>query len=39
MRAIESWTKIQHANIVSVKEAFTTKAFGDNCKIYFSANC
>ncbi|KAJ7584932.1 hypothetical protein C8J56DRAFT_949413 [Mycena floridula] len=28
--AIESWSKIQHPNIVSIREAFTTKAFNDS---------
>ncbi|KZT23030.1 hypothetical protein NEOLEDRAFT_1137148 [Neolentinus lepideus HHB14362 ss-1] len=28
--AIEAWNKIRHPNIVSVKEAFTTRAFNDN---------
>lgn len=28
---IEAWTKIRHAGIVSVREGFTTKAFGDLC--------
>ncbi|TFK48299.1 hypothetical protein OE88DRAFT_1714149 [Heliocybe sulcata] len=28
--AIETWNKIRHPSIVSVKEAFTTHAFGDN---------
>lgn len=27
---IEAWSKIRHPNIVSVKEAFTTKAFNDS---------
>lgn len=32
MSTIESWRRIRHANVVSVREAFTTKAFGDHCK-------
>ncbi|KII83627.1 hypothetical protein PLICRDRAFT_47104 [Plicaturopsis crispa FD-325 SS-3] len=28
--AIETWSRIQHPNIVSVREAFTTRAFNDN---------
>jgi hypothetical protein len=32
LRAIDPWTKIEHANIVSAKEAFTTKTFGDTCE-------
>jgi PAB-dependent poly(A)-specific ribonuclease subunit 3 len=29
---IEAWTNIHHGGIVSVREGFTTKAFGDICK-------
>jgi PAB-dependent poly(A)-specific ribonuclease subunit 3 len=29
---IEAWSKIQHPNIVPVREAFTTKSFNDNCE-------
>ncbi|TPX34253.1 hypothetical protein SmJEL517_g03044 [Synchytrium microbalum] len=29
MTAIDSWRRIRHANIVMVREAFTTRAFGD----------
>lgn len=29
--AIESWSRIRHPNIVPVREAFTTRAFNDNC--------
>ncbi|KAG7447333.1 uncharacterized protein BT62DRAFT_931175 [Guyanagaster necrorhizus] len=28
--AIEAWSRIRHPNIVLVREAFTTRAFGDN---------
>lgn len=35
MSTIENWRRIRHANIVSVREAFTTKAFGDHCKHRF----
>ncbi|THH07581.1 hypothetical protein EW145_g3287 [Phellinidium pouzarii] len=28
--ALDKWTKIRHPNIVSVREAFTSRAFGDN---------
>ena len=28
---IDSWTKLNHSGIVSVREGFTTKAFGDQC--------
>lgn len=29
--AIEAWSRVQHPNIVRVREAFTTRAFNDNC--------
>lgn len=32
MTAVESWSRIRHCNIVSIREAFTTRAFGDSCK-------
>lgn len=28
---IDSWKKLQHSNIVQLREVFTTKACGDNC--------
>jgi hypothetical protein len=28
---IEVWSNLRHPNIVSVKEAFTTQSFSDNC--------
>ncbi|TFY83968.1 hypothetical protein EWM64_g28 [Hericium alpestre] len=31
--AIEQWSRIRHPNIVSVQEAFTTRAFGDSSLI------
>ncbi|KAI9279488.1 kinase-like domain-containing protein [Umbelopsis sp. AD052] len=34
MSTIENWRRIRHANIVSVREAFTTKAFGDHSLIF-----
>ncbi len=35
IQAIDVWRKLKHASLVSVKEAFTTKAFGDHCTFYF----
>lgn len=29
--AIETWSRIKHPNIARVREAFTTRAFNDNC--------
>ncbi|KAF9578323.1 PAB-dependent poly(A)-specific ribonuclease subunit 3 [Lunasporangiospora selenospora] len=34
MQTIESWRRIRHANIVSIREAFTSKAFGDHSLIF-----
>lgn len=34
MKSIENWRRIEHSNIVSLKEAFTTKAFGDHSLIF-----
>jgi PAB-dependent poly(A)-specific ribonuclease subunit 3 len=31
MSAVETWRRIRHCNIVSIREAFTTRAFGDSC--------
>ncbi|XP_074596840.1 poly(A) specific ribonuclease subunit PAN3 [Brevipalpus obovatus] len=32
--AIDSWKKIEHSNMVSLRQIFTTKAFGDNSLIF-----
>lgn len=29
--AVEQWSRLRHPNIVHLHEAFTTRAFGDNC--------
>lgn len=29
---IEKWTRIRHPGLVAVREAFTTRAFGDYCR-------
>ncbi|KAG0321681.1 PAB-dependent poly(A)-specific ribonuclease subunit 3 [Dissophora globulifera] len=34
MQTIEGWRRIRHANIVSIREAFTSKAFGDHSLIF-----
>lgn len=31
MSAVEQWKKVQHPNIVMMREAFTSKQFGDHC--------
>jgi hypothetical protein len=33
VQELEKWRKLQHINIITLKEMFTTKAFGDNCEI------
>ncbi|XP_018578150.1 PAN2-PAN3 deadenylation complex subunit PAN3 [Anoplophora glabripennis] len=34
MAFVELWKKLNHSNIVQLKEVFTTKAFGDNSMIF-----
>ncbi|RCH81232.1 PAB-dependent poly(A)-specific ribonuclease subunit 3, partial [Rhizopus azygosporus] len=34
MTMVKEWKKIKHANIISIKEAFTTRAFGDSSLIF-----
>ncbi|ORZ24040.1 hypothetical protein BCR42DRAFT_402124 [Absidia repens] len=34
MSVVESWRHIRHCNIVSIREAFTTRAFGDSSLIF-----
>ncbi|KAI8881342.1 hypothetical protein K501DRAFT_189181 [Backusella circina FSU 941] len=34
MGAVESWSRIRHCNIVSIREAFTTRAFGDSSLVF-----
>lgn len=29
---IEAWKKVNHANIVQLKDVFITKTFNDNCE-------
>ena len=31
--AIDIWRRMRHPNIVGLREAFTTKGFGDNCEL------
>jgi len=31
MMLVDMWKKIQHSNTVTLREVFTTKAFGDHC--------
>lgn len=32
---VEAWKKINHTNIVQLKDVFITKAFNDSCKYFF----
>ncbi|GAA5800597.1 hypothetical protein EDC94DRAFT_604256 [Helicostylum pulchrum] len=34
MSAVETWRRIRHCNIVSIREAFTTRAFGDSSLVF-----
>ncbi|KAJ3028730.1 UNVERIFIED_CONTAM: PAB-dependent poly(A)-specific ribonuclease subunit 3 [Siphonaria sp. JEL0065] len=34
MSSIEGWRRIKHASVVSVREAFTTKSFGDSSLVF-----
>lgn len=37
--AIDTWRRMRHPNIVGLREAFTTKAFNDNCTfLYLPSN-
>ncbi|GBM63371.1 PAN2-PAN3 deadenylation complex subunit pan3 [Araneus ventricosus] len=31
---IDTWKKLQHSNLVNLREVFTTKAFGDNSMVF-----
>lgn len=35
MMLVDMWKKIQHSNAVTLREVFTTKAFGDHCTHMF----
>lgn len=32
MTVVDAWKRLQHSNIVQLREVFTTKAFNDHCK-------
>lgn len=32
MGVVDLWKKFQHSNVVQLREVFTTKSFGDQCK-------
>lgn len=31
MTVVDMWKKLQHSNVVQLREVFTTKGFGDHC--------
>lgn len=33
------WKKLQHSNVVQLRDAFTTKIFNDNCKFFINLHC
>jgi len=33
MSLVEMWKKVQHSNIVQLREVFTSNAFGEHCKL------
>jgi hypothetical protein len=35
MGLVDMWKRLQHSNIVQLREVFTTKAFGDYCKYIY----
>jgi PAB-dependent poly(A)-specific ribonuclease subunit 3 len=39
LQSIEAWRKIRHCGIIGLREAFTTKAFGDNCNFVTVMSC
>lgn len=32
VQQFEKWRRVEHVNVVALREMFTTKAFGDNCE-------
>jgi PAB-dependent poly(A)-specific ribonuclease subunit 3 len=36
---LDQWRRIRHPNIVSVREAFTTRLFSDNCMSHVLGGC
>ena len=32
--SVEAWSRIKHPNLVGIKEAFTTRAFNDDCELH-----
>ena len=39
VQEVHRWRKVSHANVVALHEMFTTKVFGDNCKLRTSHVC
>lgn len=38
MTIVDQWKKVEHSNVVHLKEIFTTKNFNDRCK-WFVLGC
>lgn len=32
VQQFEKWRRVEHVNLIPLREMFTTKAFGDNCE-------
>ena len=32
LQLVSLWSKVNHSNLVTLRELFTTKSFGDNCE-------
>ena len=39
VKELDKWKQLEHVNLVSLKEMFTTKAFGDHCMMSFDFDC
>lgn len=39
MGVVDLWKKFQHSNVVQLREVFTTKSFGDQCKAKYAISC
>jgi len=36
MVLVEMWKKLQHSNVVQLREVFTSKAFGEHCTFVYA---
>lgn len=39
LTVVDQWKRLQHSNVVQLKEVFTTKGFGDQCMYKCSFQC